>query len=812
MPHAQVECRTPQGHTLATVTIYPIGKDPEALRVLSEVVASAHGEERVQLRERGRYEYKIDPPSFALKESRGITHSPSGNGESGRIEPLDYCGLLPLLIVRQGETEPLVLAQGAVEVRSLKLDYRDDYRGMLTDISERYAGLLLDCRAPTQLKLETLWQKDAHIPEQQLEFLRFTLESSAFRSAVDQVLHNPHRLLESEREQREITRPFKAGKDFSRQVAQAAQRVAVPVGHPLHSIAASLPAKVTVATRRDFLDTPENRFAKRVLVEFRDFLVTLTTHLERKEKGTPSPDNLRLKKEAARLRGLLESQLSRGFFPDISAPSVLPLGSPVLQRKAGYRELLRFWLQFHTSSQLAWEGGQDVYHAGARNVATLYEYWLYFQLEALFREKFAATAPLHSIVLDKGAPPKLLLQRGKELRATEGLTHAATGRKLSARFQFNRKFARNPDHTKPGSWTRGVQPDYTISIWPTEFTEAEAEANELLVHVHFDAKYRVDNLGALLAAETDEDAFADAEPETATAAKYTDLLKMHAYRDAIRRTAGAYVLYPGKPNESSNKQFTGFHEVLPGLGAFAISPDKDGKPKGIPALSEFLDKVIEHLAHRTTARERTTYHIREAYRTKEAPAAYGSVRLQESDTYGTAQYRALPPAEEIVLVAWYQNDAQLALAQNDEGFLYIRLGDRPGAFHVPPKLALVRRALLRTHHEIVAPGAFLIREPGYDVYTREQLRKKLDKHAPKAQVATWQATSLPNDAEHIYALFRVKPDPDAASISWEGDTLMTLIEEYETDHRNKLVTNVGRRSPDPRLISLEKLLKAQIKG
>ncbi|WP_395138128.1 hypothetical protein [Armatimonas sp.] len=285
---------------------------------------------------------------------------------------------------------------------------------------------------------------------------------------------------------------------------------------------------------------------------------------------------------------------------------------------------------------------------------------------------------------------------------------------------------------------------------------------------------------------------------------------MHAYRDAIRRTAGAYVLYPGKPSESSNKQFEGFHEVLPGLGAFAISPDKDGKPKGIPALSEFLDKIIEHLAHRTTARERTTYHVREAYHTQEQPAAYGSVRLQESDTYGTAKYRALPPAEETVLVAWYQNHAQLALAHHDEGFLYVRLGDRLGAFHVPPKLALVRRALLRTHHGIVARGAFLIREPGYDVYTREQLRKKLGQHAPKAQVAAWQNTAQPDDDEHIYALFQVKPDPNSADISWDGDKLMTLIEEYETDHRNKPITNIGRRSPDPRLLSLEKLLQAQI--
>lgn len=75
---------------------------------------------------------------------------------------------------------------------------------------------------------------------------------------------------------------------------------------------------------------------------------------------------------------MLETQLGRGFLPDVSPPSVVPLGSPALQRKSGYRELLHFWLQFHAGAQLVWEGSADVFEAGARNVATLYEYWLFF--------------------------------------------------------------------------------------------------------------------------------------------------------------------------------------------------------------------------------------------------------------------------------------------------------------------------------------------------------------------------------------------------------------------------------------------------
>ena len=42
-------------------------------------------------------------------------------------------------------------------------------------------------------------------------------------------------------------------------------------------------------------------------------------------------------------------------------------------------------------------------------------------------------------------------------------------------------------------------------------------------------------------------------------------------KDAIRRTAGAYVLYPG----AQNQNWQGFHEIIPGLGAFAIRPSYD---------------------------------------------------------------------------------------------------------------------------------------------------------------------------------------------------------------------------------------------
>ena len=808
---AQVDCRTPQGRILARLYLWPprrseslAGEEHPLIR-WPEVEAQARSEEPIQLRERGRYVYRLEPEPGApvdlvLVEERGITRNPAAShgSDSGFIEPGDQCGVLPLTVVRASDLTPL--ARASVEVRSVKMNYREHYRGMLNHIAEQCAGLLLDSRAPTRLRLSSEWRTSRAVLEQQLEFLRHALESPTFRGAVDEVLRNPHRHLEDEREERPISRPFKAGKDFARQIGRAGDRVTIPATHPLrriHPTLTTLPARVTVTTRTDFLDTPENRFAKMVLVEFRDFLAEVGALLGHNPAEAAKPENVRLLREVSRLRGMLDSLLGRGFLPDVSRPEMLPLGSPVLQRKAGYRELLHLWLQFHVGAQLAWEGGQDVWQGGARNVATLYEYWVFFQLEALFRTKFACVNPLHSVLVENDAGlPRLKLQRGLELRTPIGgvWSHTA-GRRLAAEFHFNRKFGRRGDHREGGSWTRGVQPDYTISIWPAEFTKAEAEETGAMVHIHFDAKYRVDFARDVFGADTSDEVIqdrAESSREKPTSAKYADLLKMHAYRDAIRRTGGAYVLYPGNAGDGRRfEEFVGFHEVLPGLGAFAIRPRLDGSAEGLDDLRQFLDDVIEHLANRTTARERSTFHVAESYTLREDPVPYGTLVLGERDALG-GDYRALPPAEHHIVVAWYDSPEQLAWTLR-EGIANVRLGDRPGAWHIPPEIASARHLLLRTRGGVVAPGLFRLREPGYRVFTAEELR----------------GGGYPGRASGaIYAVFDVREDPEYAGREWDGAILMDVLEEFEARMKHKPAAPLGRTSPHPRVLSLRELLKA----
>jgi hypothetical protein len=69
----------------------------------------------------------------------------------------------------------------------------------------------------------------------------------------------------------------------------------------------------------------------------------------------------------------------------------------------------------------------------------------------------------------------------------------------------------SPERQAGGSWTRRLHPDYTLTFWPEGLTEAEAERRELLAHVHFDAKCRVEDIEELFGADDADDADEEAD-------------------------------------------------------------------------------------------------------------------------------------------------------------------------------------------------------------------------------------------------------------------------------------------------------------
>ena len=79
----------------------------------------------------------------------------------------------------------------------------------------------------------------------------------------------------------------------------------------------------------------------------------------------------------------LDEALNQDLFKELGSLSRFPGDDQVLQRREGYRDVFRAYLEFELAAQLSWRGAESSYSAGQRDVATLYEYWAFIQLAQL---------------------------------------------------------------------------------------------------------------------------------------------------------------------------------------------------------------------------------------------------------------------------------------------------------------------------------------------------------------------------------------------------------------------------------------------
>lgn len=757
--------------------------DPPSLIRLDPTVAREQGEEALQLIEGARYEYEFEAVHIRLDAADGEPGrlvEPSrlaGRAHSGFLSPGLNTGRLALVA---RDESGVTLGTAAVEVRSRKIAYRDDYRLMLEDITERCLDLLLALRAPTALRAAPDPGQTPRTIGQRFAFLKALLSSSSFQNALHRIASHPHQRWEPEETTFDTRRGFRPDARGLRQLARASRRVPLPASHPLSTTVSSLPERISLYRNVQTEDTPENRFVKFALQGFSGFLALMRHRLD-----AVGASDARLRHELAALIGQLDGALNADVFRGVSPPDMLPLGSPVLQRKEGYREVYQAWLRFDMAARLVWQGGDDVYGAGQRDIATLYEYWVFFKLLDIVTGVFRLDQPATVELMEPSADGfNLKLKSGEQL-GFEGVTFAGA-RPLRARFSYNRSFTRNANRSAAGSWTARMRPDYTISLWPADFSANEAEAQELMVHVHFDAKYRIDSIEQLFGRDDDEmdatTAAADLNDEKQEQKlgryKRADLLKMHAYRDAIRRTQGAYVLYPG----DLSQHWKGYHEILPGLGAFPIKPGD-----GAETLTKFIQDVVRHTCDRATARERQSYHL---YQVQEVPASYAVPhKLPEKDA-GSAR-RAPPLAETHVLIGWYKDSAHLEWVLKS-GLYNFRMDVARGSLRLKPEVAGAQYLLLHSHKGATSPSLMRVSKEGPRVLSRDALKAKGYPGEPSSPFyLVYDVT--PAEGFDIYEWdYRKLPERLQNRASAEPQTI-TLDALMAATEGNSLVEGVGRR-------------------
>jgi len=727
----------------------------------AEENASEHNEARFQLVEGCLYDFQISDPDFVLGDvGENIIQQHKRTKNLGTIAPNIFVGTLSIPLLEKESSQERCKVE--LEVQSIKTGYRDDYRDMLELITEKCTDLLLQANSPVTQHFEMDYTKDSRTVYQKFSFIKSVIGTDEFAEAIHRIVIAPVTKWTETTEEKDIRNARRFSNTNIKEILKGGRRTKLPETHYLRSYGIdTLPERITTIRKTDSVDTPENRFIKHALENFLKFCTDINN--KAKEFGHKKMEN-----ESELLIRELEGQLHHTLFKDILRPTTLKLNSPVLQRKEGYREVLRVWLMFDLAAKLIWKGGDDIYSGGKKDIATLYEYWLFFKLLDLFQSIFDIE-PKGISDLIKETPDGLNLQieQGK-FTVLRGVYNSGS-RKLNIRFNYNRSFSGKKTYPDSGSWTTTLRPDYTLSFWPFGISETEAEIQELIVHVHFDAKYKIANLTDLLEQNTEYDLDNEKAENRKGIYKNADLLKMHAYKDAIRRTGGAYVLYPG--DKSINQK--GFHEVIPGLGAFPVKPSKTDS--GIGALKAFILEIIEHFINRASQREKIAFRTFDIY--KNPPESDNVVKEPLPEPYNNN--RDLIPDDTFVLVGYYNSREQYDWIKSSRLYNF-RMGSGTGSLILDNETVSSKYLLLHTSGDKYSGDLWKIVSRGPKVYSKDDLIRKGYPTTP---------------SQENYLVIQIEPVTDAE------------FQNVRWNFRRLLNYSTGRLSPSPFTTSLTELMK-----
>jgi uncharacterized protein len=407
-------------------------------------------------------------------------------------------------------------------------------RAILADLASERGAMAYLPRAQTSRSVRSV-----HRPPSLLMQYFFLLNNADhIAEALDLIQRSPHRVLDDEAEHVSVFDLTEIDADVVLQLVQGDARFDRSASPPRLTAA---PSGVWFRVSREGFDSAENQFAKAVAGEMADACeqVLRAPWLRDGDDAGVAHRRETLSRLLQRLRQFVRAPM----FDEVGPMHRVPASSRVLQRRAGYRELNGHWQDFLQARDPVW---QRMQHAiDLRDIATLYEYWVWFALCREVRDAHGCDRPeVDAIPASEPGLPQGLRAR---FRGLGTLTYNATRRAYSG---------------------ISLRPDY---LW-----EPLAGAK-----VGFDAKFRLAWDTAPL--DVDDD---DVASDPIARAKADDLVKMHAYRDAIPGLRAAVVLFPGHVAEfrtvvGERRSAVTVADVLmdemDGVGALPMRPQEERK-------------------------------------------------------------------------------------------------------------------------------------------------------------------------------------------------------------------------------------------
>jgi hypothetical protein len=224
------------------VTIAP-SSNTCLINIVDESEALEQSEAQIQITEGCTYEFLIDE-GYILEDIQGIVTTSKINKQAGQITPNIFVGTLPIYVLNSRSFEKVGVLR--LEVQSIKVNYREDYRRMLEEIAEKCTDLLMRHSSPVVQTFAIDLEKDSSTAYQRFAFIKSVIDSDEFGNAIHKIINAPTTKWRYTRAVRPIQSLKKLDRKIIRQFSSSTQGAILPTNHPLHRLK-SVPQKIQTA-------------------------------------------------------------------------------------------------------------------------------------------------------------------------------------------------------------------------------------------------------------------------------------------------------------------------------------------------------------------------------------------------------------------------------------------------------------------------------------------------------------------------------------------------------------------------------------
>ena len=440
-----------------------------------------------------------------------------------------------------------------IEVFPTKIDYQNDYKQIVEDVTKEVYNVVFDFLKKTYLG----YQQSGKVNSSPVEF--FAVINKIYKDfikAADIIMSQPHHVLETTHQ---VLPSHKIKKTDSRTIRWIEK-------HPdqARRVNGDIRIEKALAVRKQVsYDTKENQLTKYILMSTARKLESFKKNylkLQRKE------DQAVITKIDGMVREI-NRRCNTTFLADVEAKEASSGMSLVFSMAPGYRDLYKYYLMLLRGLSIT----GDVFNISVKDLALLYEYWCFIKLNSMMKDRYELIS--QDIVKVQGNGLFVSLVKGASSKVK--YRNPENGELIT--LSYNPKSGQVP--------TVAQKPDNVLSLEKKTVSQAGKKVKYEYV---FDAKYRVNP--ALEGSDYYNTISHTPGPET------DDINTMHRYRDAIvyhngadpyeRTMFGAYVLFPyaNKEEYRNHKFFESIEKV--NIGGLPFLPSETSM------VQDMLDALI----------------------------------------------------------------------------------------------------------------------------------------------------------------------------------------------------------------------------